>query len=34
MYDWVTFLYDRNWHNIGNQLYFNKNFKMIMVAAK
>ena len=25
MYDWVTMLYDRNWHNTGNQLYYNKN---------
>ena len=24
MYDWVTLLYSRNWHNIGNELYFNK----------
>ena len=23
-YDWVTLLYSRNWHNIVNQLYFNK----------
>ena len=23
-YDWVTMLYSRNWHNIVNQLYFNK----------
>ena len=23
MYDWVTLLYSRNWHNIVNQLYFN-----------
>ena len=22
---WVTLLYSRNWHNIVNQLYFNKN---------
>ena len=25
MYDWVTLLYSRNWHNTLNQLYFNKN---------
>ena len=25
MYDWVTVLYSRNWHNTVNQLYFNKN---------
>ena len=25
MYDWVTLLYSRNWHNTVNQLYFNKN---------
>ena len=24
MYDWVTFLYSRNWRNIVNELYFNK----------
>ena len=24
MYDWVTLLYRRNWHNTVNQLYFNK----------
>ena len=24
MYDRVTLLYSRNWHNIVNQLYFNK----------
>ena len=29
MYDWVTFLYSRNWHNISNELYFNKTFKKI-----
>ena len=23
MYDWVTLLYSRNWHNIVNELYFN-----------
>jgi len=23
MYDWVTLLYNRNWHNTVNQLYFN-----------
>ena len=21
MYDWVTWLYSKNWHNIVNQLY-------------
>ena len=26
MYDWVTWLYSRNWHNIVKQLYFNKKF--------
>ena len=25
MYDWVPLPYSRNWHNIVNQLYFNKN---------
>ena len=24
VYDWVTILYSRNWHNIVNQLYLNK----------
>lgn len=24
MHDWVTLLYSRSWHNIINQLYFNK----------
>ena len=24
MYDQVTWLYSRNWHNIVNQVYFNK----------
>ena len=23
MYDWVTLLYSRKWHNIVKQLYFN-----------
>ena len=25
VYDWITLLYSKNWHNIVNQLYFNKN---------
>ena len=25
MYDWVTVLYSRDWHNTVNQLPFNKN---------
>ena len=24
IYEWDTLLYSRNWHNIVNQLYFNK----------
>ena len=24
IHDWVNLLYRRNWHNIVNQLYFNK----------
>ena len=28
MFDWVTLLYSRNWHNTVNQLYFNKNKKI------
>ena len=27
MYDWVTLLYSKNWHNTANQLYFNKKEK-------
>ena len=27
MYGWVTWFYSRNWHNIVNQLYFNKKKK-------
>ena len=27
MYDWGTLLYSRNWHNIANQLGFNKKEK-------
>ena len=27
MNDWVTSLYSGNWHNIVNQLYFNKTNK-------
>ena len=27
MYDWVTLLYGRNWHNIISQLYSNKKLK-------
>ena len=27
MYKWVILLYSRNWHNIVNQLYFNKRKK-------
>ena len=23
IYDWVNLLYNRNWHNIVNQLHFN-----------
>ena len=26
MYDWVTMIYSKNWHNTVNQLYINKNF--------
>ena len=26
VYNWVTLLYSRDWHNIVNQLYFNKKF--------
>ena len=24
IYEWITLLYGRNWHNIVNQLYFSK----------
>ena len=27
MYNWVTSLYSRNWHNTVNQLYFHKKVK-------
>ena len=27
MYNWITSLYSRNYHNIINQLYFNKTLK-------
>ena len=27
MYNWVTWLYSRNWHHTVNQLYFNKKKK-------
>ena len=27
VYNWVTILYSRDWHNIVNQLYFNKKKK-------
>ena len=27
VYNWVTLLYNRDWHNIVNQLYFNKKKK-------
>ena len=29
MYEWVTLLYSRNWHNSVNQLYFNKKIQKI-----
>ena len=29
MYDWVTLLFSRNWHNIVNQLYFNNKYNKI-----
>ena len=28
VYNWVTLLYSRDWHNIANQLYFNKKIKL------
>ena len=27
MYNWVTLLHSRNWHNIVSQLYFSTKFK-------
>ena len=30
VYDWITFLYSRNWHKIVNQLYFNKKINKII----
>ena len=32
IYDWITFLYSRNWHNIVNQLYFNKKKRRCRVS--
>ena len=29
IYDWVTILYSRNWHNIVNQPYSNKKQKFL-----
>ena len=34
MYDWVTLLYSRNWHNIVNQLYFNKKKKQNLLQVE
>ena len=35
MYDWVTLLHSRSWHNIVNQLYFNKKFfKFLNIKKK
>ena len=33
-YNWITFLYSRNWHNIVNQLYFNFFKKGIQIRTK
>ena len=27
MYNWITLFYSRNYHNIGNQLNYNKTLK-------
>ena len=34
MYDWVTLLYSRNWHNIVNQLYFHKKENTVRFQGK
>ena len=34
MYDRVTLLYSRNWHNIANQPYFNNNLKKLQKIHK
>ena len=43
MYDWLTVLYSRHWHNTGNQLYLKKislvwelrsHFKLLLATAK
>ena len=34
MYDWVTMLYRRNWHNTVNQLFSKKNFKFQLLDKK
>ena len=28
VYNWITLLYSRNYHNIVNQLYFNKTLRI------
>ena len=33
MYDGVSLLYRRNWHNIVNELYFNKKIKNEMQSV-
>ena len=32
--DWVTLLYNRNWHNTVNQLYFNENIFLKKKTAR
>ena len=32
VYNWVTLLYSRDWHNIVNQLYINKKIEKRLIA--
>ena len=34
MYDWVTLLHSRNWHNTVNQLYTNKKLKIVKIFKR
>ena len=29
MYNWITLLYSKDWHNIVNQLHVNKRIKLV-----
>ena len=34
MYNYITLLYSRNYHNIVNQLYFNRTLKKWKISVK